>query len=147
MLKYKRTGWFGHSHEHALAARGIRTYASKNQVMMEPFFYAQKHEEAVSFKKLMQETGNGASYGDLQHAHPDADKEDIRQRGIKAIEAREGSNVLSLLNKNGVDASVSMANSNANMKQRMLQVLDNHQKSSFLQSVKVEMLKKRLAEA
>jgi len=144
---YKRTGWYGHSHEHALAARGIRLYARKNQVLMEPLFYAQKQEEKVSFRTLMDEVQEGSSYQDLQRMHQDADKEDLRLRGIKAIEAREGSNMLSLLNKNGVDASVDMAKSNRQMKERMLETLNNRQKASFLQQIKVELLKKRLMEA
>jgi hypothetical protein len=146
MMKYKQKGWFGHSHEHAMAARGMKLYARKEQVLVNPVFYAQKREEEVAFNTILDEVRDGATYSELLRKHPHADKEDLRIRGIKAVESREGNNSLSTLNSNGVDASVHMAQHNQRTKEKMLETLNDHQKSSFLQVIKVDLLKKRLTE-
>jgi hypothetical protein len=143
-MNYRR-GWFGHSHEHSLARRGIRRYnADKDATLVNPTFYAQKREEEVSFATLMDETRSGSSYQDLCRKHPNAEKESLRVRGIKAVESRDGNNVLSTLNNNGVDESVRMAEHNGRLRDQMLETLQDRQKASFLQDVKVGLLKDRL---
>lgn len=137
-----RHGWFGNPQGHALAARGIRMYAKKES--MSPVFFAQRREEQVPFSILVDMVKDGRSYQDMCREYPVAEKEDVRLRGIKAVETVHGDNTLSLLNRNGIDDSVSMSRSDPNMRNRMLLTIDDRQKSSFMQPVKVEALRSRL---
>lgn len=144
--RYKQHGgWYGNSQGHAMAARGMRLYASK-QVLVDPLFYAQKREEQVSFSQIVDEVKQGSTYDELKVAYPDVDKEDLRMRGIKAISSVEGGTTLSAMDHNGVDVSVKLASMSPSTKRRMLQVLNDRQQSSFLPSIKVDLLKKRLGE-
>jgi hypothetical protein len=88
----------------------------------------------------------GKSFQEIKRMHPDADSEDLRLRGIKAIENVEGNSTLSTINSNGVDLTVKMANSNKQLKEDIEETLNDSQKASFLAPIKVEMLKKRLKE-
>jgi hypothetical protein len=140
---YGKSGWFGNSQGHSLAGRGIRMYVarkSSEQLLVDPVFYAKKREEQVPTYELARVTRNGMSYDALRRHYPDADPEDLRLRGIKAIEMREGSPVLSELNRSGVDASVTRARENPLLRQRMLVVLKDPVMSSYLQQKKVEFL-------
>jgi hypothetical protein len=146
MHMYKR-GWFGHSHEHSLARRGIRKYnATKEPHLVDPLFYAKKREEKVSFTTLVEDARKGRTYDELVRKYPDVDKEELRVRGIRAVESRTGNNVLSQLNSNGVDESVRMAENNRWLKDKMYESLNDRQQSSFLQTVKIDLLKQRLRE-
>jgi hypothetical protein len=49
-----------------------------------------------------------------------------------------------MLNNNGVDDSVKAASHSGRLREDMLGVLQDPQKSSFLQPVKVDLLKQRL---
>jgi len=144
--KYRRGGWYGNPQGHAMAARGICTYASKNRLMMEPVFYAQKREEQVPFASIVDDVRTGSTFGEISRKHPDADREDLRKRGIKATEVVEGGNSLSMLDRNGVDQTVSLARSNPHIRHRMIETLNNKQKVSFLPEVKADLLKQRLGE-
>lgn len=128
-----------------MAARGMRLYASK-QVLVDPVFYAQKHEEQVSFSRIVDEVKQGETYDGLKRNYPDVDKEDLRKRGIRAISSVQGCTMLPTLDQNGVDVSVKMASVNPSARSRMLHVLSDQQKSSFLPNVKVDLLKRRLGE-
>jgi hypothetical protein len=129
-----------------MAARGVRLYAKKGQVLMDPIFYAKKREETVGFMRLREELQDGLTFAEIKRNHPDADEEDLRQRGIKAIESNEGSTVLSTLDRNGVDSSVRLAKMDARRKEQMLACLNDRQKASFLPQIKVDLLKRRMTE-
>ena len=144
MKSYKRGGWYGNSQGHALAARGVRLYARK-QTLNDPIFYAQKHEESVPMTHILDMVRSGETFDSIKRMHPDADQEDLRRRGIRAIEMSEGNGTLSMLDSNGVDLSVKMADNNPRLKQNMKETLADPQKASFLHSVKVEALKRRLS--
>lgn len=139
--RYKRRGWHGNSHGHSLAAKGIKLYARKEP---ESFFYAQKNEKLLSTTKLADLLKKGASYNEVKKAYPDADAEDIRKRGIKVLESREGNNTLSTLDRNGVDMSVTMAQSSSRFRESVKRVLGNKQMASFLPDVKVAALQKNM---
>jgi hypothetical protein len=113
-------------------------------MLVDPIFYAKKREEQVPTYKLTEEVRHGATFSELQQAHPDAEKEDLRLRGIRAIDARDGSDTLATINRNGVDDSVRLAQANPRMKQRMVLVLKDRQKVSFIQQIKADLLQKRL---
>jgi len=142
-------GWFGNSQGHALAAKGVRMYAAKKQVLVDPIFFARKREEFISTYALVDAIRDGISFNDLVAKYPNIsamEKEDLRQRGIKSLEMRDGSNVLSNLDRAGIDHSVNLAKENPALKERMLVCLTDSQRSSFIQPQKVEFLKRRLAE-
>ena len=145
-MRYRRSGWFGNSQGHSLARRGIRLYAQKHQVLMRPVFYAQKSERQVPFMELVDEVRGGATLFELERKYPDAEKEDLRRRGIRAMEYAEGNKVLSQIDANGIDASVSVARHDVRMRELMQRYANDRQASSFLPQVKVELLKRRLAE-
>ena len=145
MRSYRRTGgWYGNSVGHALAARGMKLYARK-QTMTDPIFYAQKREESVPMAHILDMVRSGESFDNIKRMHPDADQEDLRKRSIKAIEMSEGNGTLSMLDSNGVDMSVNMAENSPRLKESMRETLADPQKASFLHSVKVDALKRRLA--
>ena len=145
MMKYGKGGWHGNSYGHSLAARGVRLYARK-QSLVDPLFYAKQREDSVPFSHLVDMIRNGLTYQDIRRMHPDADAEDLRLRGIKAVENVEGNNTLSMLNSNGVDLTVRMAKSNKQLQEDIEVTLNDKQKASFLAPVKVEVLKTRLKE-
>lgn len=84
------------------------------------------------------------TYGEMKGEHPTADPDDIRVRGMKAVESVDGDGTLSSMDRDGVDALVQTAESNGAAKARMLQVLGDRQRVSFLPELKVQLLKKRL---
>jgi len=65
-------------------------------------------------------------------------------QGLKAMETYDGDNVLSMLDRQGVDASVHMASHDDRLRGRMRAVLADRQRRSFLPGVKVELLQRRL---
>ena len=142
----RRNGWYGDSGRHALAARGISTkrkYSASKQMLMrkpvDPAFYA-KREQSLPFMHLVTMVRQGKSYPEMQAMHPDADKEELRKRGIKAYEAVHATNALSTIDANGVDKNVELANKSKKLKQDMLEVLENSQSSTFIADVKANSL-------
>lgn len=142
-MKYSKGGWYGNSHGHALAARGIRLFAKKDN-LVDPVFYAQKKEETVSTLELISEIRSGATFADLVKGHPDADQEDLRLRGIRAADSVEGNGTLSFINSNGIDVSVKMAEGNPHLRSQMLETLGDSQRKSFIQKQKADALEVRL---
>lgn len=143
-MKYKKTGWFGNPHGHALAARGIKLYAKKQQHLVDPLFYAKKNEEKVPFTHIKDMAREGSTFNQMMAMHPDADKEDMRLRGIKAIESVEGGNTLSTIDRNGTDTIMKMVEHTPRFAENTWQTLNDAQKVSFLPQPKVEMLKRRV---
>jgi hypothetical protein len=137
-----RRGWFGNSQGHSLAAKGIRLYARKQQ-LSDPSFFARR-EESVPYADIVSMVGDGRSYPQLVVAFPDADKEDLRLRGIKAVESRDGHGTLSMINSSGVDQIVVLSRANPALGRRVRDVLDDRQRSSFIHGVKVGALRGRL---
>lgn len=140
MSRYKKSGWYGNSQAHALAAKGVRTRRYDAQKLVDPMFYARQREEQVPFQHINTMVREGKTFQEMKAMHPDADQEDLRKRGIKAL----SDSTLSTLNEQGVDSSVKLAKMNRGTKVRMCEVLNDPQKSSFLPKVKVEFLKERL---
>lgn len=139
---YRRpSGWKGHSYEHGLARKGIRT-----KPKIDPIFYAQKFERDVPFQSIMDDVKTGLTVQEMAMKYPDADPDDLRRRGLKAIEAREGANTLSVLDKNGVDDTVRRAKMDTEFRRSARNALESRQKCSFMHPAKVEALKKRLDE-
>ena len=135
------SGWKGYSYEHSLARRGIRTKLGGQK--LDPLFYAQKREEQVPFADIMYMIGKGDTVQQMAEKHPDADPEDLRRRGIKAIEAREGRDALSILDRQGVDESMRLAKTNSQFKGDLLRTLEDRQKCSFMHPDKVKLLKEQ----
>ena len=69
MQKYKRSGWYGNSQGHALAARGVKLYARK-QTLVDPLFYAQKREETVGFSHIQDMARNKKTFEEMKMMHP-----------------------------------------------------------------------------
>ena len=148
MKRYGRGGWYGDSSRHRLAARGISTnqkYLAKKQELAEPLFYARKRESELPFSHITQMVKEGGSYQSMINMHPKADKEDLRLRGIKAIENRDMDNTLSMIDKNGVDKTVELAEANPRTREKVLRVLNCRQRGSFIPSVKREAILKNFA--
>lgn len=141
MSRYKKSGWYGNSHGHALAAKGVRTrYAASKQKLVDPMFYARQREEKLPFEHLSRMAREGLTFQEMKGMHPEVDAEDLRKRGVKAL----SDSTLSTLSEHGVDSSVKLAMMNRGTKQRMCAVLNDRQKASFLPEVKVKFLKERL---
>lgn len=139
MSRYKKSGWYGNSQAHSLAAKGIRTQYTASK-LVDPMFYARQREEQVPFEHLSRMAREGLTYQEMKAMHPGADTEDLRRRGIKAL----SDSTLSILNEQGVDSSVKLAKMNRGTKMRMCEVLNDRQKASFLPDVKVKFLQERL---
>jgi len=137
-------GWYGDSHGHSLAARGIRGYHKSK--MVDPMFFAVKQERTLPFNHISDMVKQNKTFTEMQRMHPGADKEDLRQRAIKAIAIRDADDTLTKLDKNGVDFSQKMAQESSYFKTRARDVLQDGQKRSFLQEEKAEILKKRIGE-
>jgi len=146
----KRGGWYGHSQQHSLARRGVRTAVRRPSVLKsklsDPIFLAKRRESALPFPELMQMVASGLTLQQMRERHPEVDADDVRRRGIRAIEAREGDNVLSKLDEQGVDDSVRMAKVSPTFRERAREVLDDSQKVSFIHPEKAMLLRKRLDE-
>ena len=140
-----RRGWFGNPVGHSLASRG---YASKKQdvKLVDPVFYVKKREEHVPFDDVMDEMRDRVNFEGLKRKYPDADEEDVRRQGIRALDTRDGTDIMSTLDKNGVDSSVRLAKMSPALKQSMLSALGDSQKVSFMHPMKVDSLKRRLYE-
>jgi len=139
-----RKGWFGDSHGHRLAAKGIRLYARKEQVFVDPVFFAKKREQAVGTYALASDVRDGLTFQEIVAKYPDAEREDLRKRGIRSVEMRTGDGTLTTLDANGVDATAKLAEGSLELRRKMLRVLADPQKSSFLHPQKVELLQERL---
>ncbi len=139
MNRYKKSGWYGNSRGHALAAKGVKLYASK-QKLVDPLFYARQREEQVPFQHINSMVREGKTFQEMKRMHPDADSEDLRLRGIKAF----SDSTLSMLNEHGVDSLVKLAKMNVQTKKRMCVVVHDQQKVSFIPEIKIKLLKERL---
>ena len=142
-------GWFGQSGRHSLAARGVvtakaipRSYSASKAV--EPMFYARKRESDLPFSHIAGMVRDGKSYSGMQSMHPGADQEDLRLRGIKAIEMLDMDKTLSTVDKHGVDKTVSLAQSSPRLKVKVVAVLSDRQKGSFIADIKREAILRRL---
>jgi NADPH-dependent glutamate synthase beta subunit-like oxidoreductase len=136
-------GWHGNSYGHSLARRGFRLYAKKDR-MTEPIFYARKREEEIPQFRVLQMAKSGMTFKEMQEAHPDADVEELRQRGIRAIDTVNGADTLSRIDRSGVDELVKYAQNSLMMKDRVKEAITDRQQSSFIQKPKVEALRERL---
>ena len=148
-FRAKPTGWQNDSTRHSLAAKGIvsKKYASvKSPILVDPVFYAQKREESVSFSAIMDMVKSGDTVQTMSAKHPAADPEDLRKRGIKALESREGTNTLSTLDKQGIEDTMRMAKYDPEFRNEVKSTLESNQKCSYMHPVKVEVLKRRMAE-
>jgi hypothetical protein len=142
----RRTGWYGNSQGHALAAKGIKLYAKKSTpALVDPVFYARRDKQ-ISFDVILDAVSEGKTYHQIKQAHPDSDSEDLRLRGIKAYEMRSGSNTLSVIDKNGVDSTVRMTRHDPSFKERTNEVLADPQASSFLPVIKVQSIKEGISQ-
>ncbi len=141
MTRYgiRKGGWFGNSHGHAMAARGITLYAKKTK--MDPLFYANKSEKDIPFAVVMDHVRKGQNYNTVKSQHPDADPEEIRIRGIKALETMDGSNTLSTINKNGVDETLQLAKNDKKFAEQVEVTLADDQRSSFIHPLKISAIK------
>jgi hypothetical protein len=150
MKRYGR-GWFGDRTRHSLAAKGVATsqqyssYMSRKQVLAEPVFYARKRESELPFSSITAMVKNGESYQGMKGAYPAADHEDLRLRGITAIEMRDMDNTLSTIDKNGVDKVVQLAEKSPSLREKVLATLRCRQRGSFIAPVKRDAILKRLA--
>ena len=138
MTRYGLRGWYGNSHGHALAAKGIRLYSKKP--VNEAFFYAQKTETILPFAIILDAVRRGKNYQQIKSEYPSADSEDTRSRGIKAVETMSGSNTLSQIDRNGVDQTIEKAKNNPNFKESVQNVISDPQKSSFIHPIKLKLL-------
>ena len=137
-----KKGWFGNSQGHALAAKGVRMYAHSKST--EAMFYAMKQEEMVSYADVMSAVRRGCTFDNLKREYPGADPEKLRQRGLKAIEARDADNTLTFIEQNGIDAIMSKANASATFREKMENILGSPQMRSYLKQEKVVALQRRL---
>jgi hypothetical protein len=139
-VTFYRKGWYGESHRHSLAARGVTTRRYAAQKLVDPVFYAAKQESEVPFIHCMAMVKKNTYFPEMERMHPDADRETLRLRAIKAYDAVHGSDTLSMLNRNGVDESVRLAQKNNSLRQRMIETLKDGQARSMLADVKVDSL-------
>ncbi|MBR9700415.1 hypothetical protein GOV11_00950 [Candidatus Woesearchaeota archaeon] len=138
----KRRGWYGDSHGHSMAARGIRMYNKSK--LVDPVFFAQKHESKLPMAHIIDMVRGKKSLQEMERMHPDADKEDLKRRALKGIEMVDADDTLTVLEKQGVDASVVMAEHRPVFKRKALEVLGDRQGRSFLSDEKAAVLKSRL---
>lgn len=145
----KRGGWYQDSQRHRLARQGIRTSVRRpglKRSLMDPVFLAQKRERQLPFPEIMRMVAQGLTLQEMMREHPDVEPDDLRRRGIDAIEAREGTRMLSTLNSKGVDDVIRMASASTLFKREAQEVLADRQKASFLHPEKAAILEKRLSE-
>lgn len=139
-----KPGWYGHRYEHSLAARGVKM--KMKQQLVDPVFFAQKNEQMVPMSMIRSMVREGLTLSGMMRRVSSADKEDVRQRGIKAIEMRDADDTLSRIDTSGVDSLVVEAKQNPMFQRRVERVLSDSQKSSFLQDEKKRLLQLRLQE-
>ena len=132
-----RGGWYGHSREHALAARGVRIYAA--QKLMDPVFFARKNEEEVPLSFVLGDVRQGKTYTQLKMKYR-TDPEHLRQRGIRALEMRDADDTLSTIDRQGVDMTKRMMEESPHFKERVYMAIKDQQKASFLYPEKVRAL-------
>jgi hypothetical protein len=141
----RRSGWFGDSHGHSLAAKGFRS-RKQDVKLVDPVFYVRKREEQVPFADVMDAMRERQGFVLLRSRYPDADEEDVRRQAIKALDTRDGTDVMQTMDKNGVDDSVRLARMSPALRQSMMRALNDSQKCSYMHQVKVDALKKRLGD-
>lgn len=139
----RRKGWFGNSQGHSLAAKGIKLY-SKKQELIDPRFYWTKRERMIPTEKLSDDLRKGETFYTLNQKYPDVDLEELRLKGIKVLTNQTGDNTLKQINENGVDMLVSMAKHNPFFKEKIKKTLKDSQQMSFIQEKKVDFLKTRM---
>ena len=140
-----RRGWFGDAQRHSLAARGFRV-AKGDVKLVDPVFYVRKREEEVPFSDVLDAMRERVSFSVLKARYPDADEEDVRRQAVKALDTRDGNDVMSTIDKNGVDQSVRLARLSPALRSSMVAALADSQKSSFVHPVKAESLRRRLGD-
>jgi hypothetical protein len=137
----RRGGWFGNSQGHALAARGIRMYAAKRHVA--EMFYVVKHEREMPSSDVAAQIRAGKLFFEIAGKHP-GHEEEIRQKGIKAVEALDADATLSTLDRQKVESIVLRAQMSPQFREKARGVLDNAQRRSFLKQEKATLLDERL---
>ena len=142
MSKYKRRGWFGDSAGHALAAKGVKVYnAHKN----ESIFYYQQRELNLSTNHINDMViRDKLTLGEMTAMHKGTSEQELRMRGINAIESKRGDNTLSKMNELGVDATLKLAESSTSFRRNAEDILKNPQLSSFIGATKTNFLRARL---
>lgn len=133
----RRGGWYGHSREHSLAAKGVRIYAA--QKLVDPIFFARKNEEEVPLSFVLNDVRQGKNFHQMRMRYR-ADPEHLRQRGIRAIEMRDADDTLSTIDRQGVDMTKRMMQESPQFKERVYLAIKDPQKSSFLYPEKVRAL-------
>lgn len=128
-MKHYKRGWFGDSHGHALAAKGVRLYAKKTPKRDMFYQYMQRKRVPVDAMRTM--IRKGVPYEEMKRAYPDVDAEELRLSAIREYDGTRGSNTLQLMNDVRVDTLEEMAK-NPRMKQAMMDVLNNRQGESLL---------------
>ena len=144
--KYARTGWFGHTHEHALAARGIKIYAARKEQMMAPVFLAQRKEESLPSWKLREAIREGKTYPDVMRENALADKEDVRKRYMSVISDMTGNDVPVQIDRQGVDDTIRQAQHNSYFAEKVRDVLSDPLLASAYPAPKMAFLKQRMAQ-
>lgn len=140
--KYKRRGWFGDSKGHSLAAKGVRLYSRKKELDNALFFA--KQEQSIPTPDIHQMAIRGMTLDEMQRKYPDSDKEDLRRRGIRAVEGIDANNMLSLVESSSERMLLDMSAKDERFKKDVIKVLSDDQKSSFIHPAKVELLKAQL---
>jgi hypothetical protein len=114
--------------------------------MVLPTFYALKREDAIPTERLLDDIRAGKTYPDLLRKYRKVDPEQLRKRGIAAMDGYAGGSALSELDKQGVDVSYELAKASQTTKERYLEVLANSQQASFLHPEKRAALRERIAQ-
>jgi hypothetical protein len=116
---------------------------AKKQVMMQPLFYAQRNENAAPISEVREDIRRGETFSDLCRKYPDASSDTLMRRGRETIDSLNGNSMMADLNspEYGVDKIVQAS---PEFRARVVDVLSNPQKRSFLPKPKVEALERRL---
>lgn len=138
-----RRGWFGDSAGHSLAGRGVK-FKRKGVGLSDPLYFAHRREMDVPFSTISDLVRKGLDYRQMMFRLRSEDPEDVRRRGIMAVEGRNADGMLSALDRQGVDMSVRMAEESPKFKSDAIKVLRDRQASSFLVPEKREELMRRL---
>jgi hypothetical protein len=136
-----RRGWFGHSAEHSLAARGVRIYAKRKS--SDPMFYAVKREREIPSSHIFDMVRKGATYHQMCVQYPGRGEE-VRKKGLVALESVDADGTLSTLERQRIDESVLRSQMSPAFRERALWVLQNPQRRSFLHPEKAAALQERM---
>lgn len=139
----RRRGWFGDSHGHALAARGVRLYAKKDGYV-DPMFYYNQQEEEMPYADLRYMVDKNMKYEEMCAQYPDADHVSLHKRAIQIIDGRAGSSTLRDMDAMGVDAISKMARVNPRFRYNCAKVLQDAQKASFIPGPKRALLQEKI---